>query len=378
MKYFKILSVLFLAVILVGGLFLMNGCAKKEPETIKIGAILPLTGNLAVLGEPEKNGMTLAVEELNSKNSINEKKIEIIFEDSKGQPKEGVTTANKLIEINKVRVLLSSTTGISRSIAPIADLKHIPFITLCMDPTIQKDSKYVFRLYESMGQEAEVLLSYFKERKNVNRVGILYVHHQGAEQQLNDYFVPGFKKLGVEVAVAEPYEISAKDFKSQIVKIKGAKVDHLIIIGYGFENPTIFKELKQYDLIGKINILGGWGFTTVSNVPKELVEGVIVAAPTYVFKKNKQAKEFVRNYKAKFGIEPNFDAAFAYDDIMILAEAIKKAEDDSITIQQVLSLTTVHEGIMGKVYISSDGDLNVPMGLGIIKDGKILPLEMGK
>lgn len=378
MKHFKILSVLFLAVILVGSLFLMNGCAKKEPETIKIGAILPLTGNLAVLGEPEKNGMTLAVEEFNSKNSINGKKIEIIFEDSKGQPKEGVTTANKLIEINKIRVLLSSTTGISRSIAPIADLKHIPFITLCMDPTIQKDSKYVFRLYESMGQEAEVLLSYFKERKNVNRVGILYVHHQGAEQQLNDYFIPGFKKLGIEVAVAEPYEISEKDFKSQIVKIKGAKVDHLIIIGYGFENPTIFKELKQYDLIGKINILGGWGFTTVSNVPKELVEGVIVAAPTYVFEKNKQAIEFVRNYKAKFGIEPNFDAAFAYDDIMILSGAIKKAEDDSITIQQVLSSITVHEGIMGKVYISPDGDLNVPMGLGIIKNGKILPLEMGK
>ncbi|MFQ5455629.1 MAG: ABC transporter substrate-binding protein [Nitrospirota bacterium] len=248
--------VLLLVLIVTFGLAFNIGTLRaEETKMYKIGAILPLTGNLAVLGEPEKNGMSLAVEEINTENSLNGKKIKIIFEDSMGKAKEGVTAVNKLIEIDKVSVLLASTTGISRSIAPIADSRRIPFLSLSMDPTIQKDSKYVFRLYESMGQEAEVLLSYFKDRKDINKVGILYVHHQGAEQQLNDYFIPSFKKMGIEVAVAETYEISEKDFKSHIAKIKASKVNYLLIIGYGFEYPIIFKELKQYDVIGNISIL---------------------------------------------------------------------------------------------------------------------------
>jgi branched-chain amino acid transport system substrate-binding protein len=78
---------------------------EKEPKVYKIGAILPLTGNLAILGEPEKNGMSLAEEIINQQGGINGRPIKIIFEDSKGQPKEAVSIANKFINIDGIKII---------------------------------------------------------------------------------------------------------------------------------------------------------------------------------------------------------------------------------------------------------------------------------
>jgi branched-chain amino acid transport system substrate-binding protein len=350
---------------------------EKEPKVYKIGAILPLTGNLAILGEPEKNGMSLAEEIINQQGGINGRPIKIIFEDSKGQPKEAVSIANKFINIDGIKIIIVSTTGASRAILPIAHTKRVILLAGCMDPTIQNESPYVFRLYESMGQEAETILKYFEKKKRENiKVGILYVNHAGAVQQLNDYFKPGFEKLGINISLAEPFEIGQKDFRSLISKIKYAGITHLIIIGYGFEYPFLFRELKQYDLLGKITILGGWGFIAVRNVPDELLEGVIVAAPTYVFEKNQKALDFIKKYKEKYGTEPNFDAAFFYDNIMIIKEALKLAKTyDPEKIRIALSTMGNYSGVMGEMKISPEGDLKVPMGLGVIKNGKIIRYE---
>jgi len=216
--FISFLACLLILLILSGFWFGKN--KEKEPQVYKIGAILPLTGNLAFLGEAERNGMLLAEEVINTQGGINGHKLKVIFGDSKAQAKEGVSIFNKFINIDKIKVIITSTTGISRAVFPIAHAKGVILIAFCMDPTIQKDSSYVFRLYESMGQEAETLLTYLKNKGNIPQVGVLYVHHQGAEQQLNDYFKPGFKKLGIKIAFAEPYEISQRDFKFLVAKIK--------------------------------------------------------------------------------------------------------------------------------------------------------------
>ena len=366
------LLILFVLIFVLTGLLSCKE-KQKEPEVYKIGAILPMTGNLSFLGELEKNGMILAQEIINKEGGIDGKKIEIVFGDSKGIAKEGVSLANKFININNIKILITSTTGVSFAVEPIATTNKIPLITFCMDPTIQDRSKYIFRLYESMGQEANIILEYFNENKKVKKVAILYVHHAGAEQQYNDYFIPKFKEMGVEVVFGEPYEFSQKDFKNQIVKIKESKADHLIIIGYGFVYPIIFKELKQYDLLGKFTILGGWGFIAPNKTPPELLENVIVAAPKYLFEKNQKAIDFVNVYKNKFGSDPNFDAAFAYDDIIIITEVIKKVGYDPEKIQEQLATIGSFTGVLGKIEISANGDYKVPMGLGIIQNGKIEP-----
>lgn len=340
---------------------------------IKIGALLPLTGPLGYLGEAEKNAIQMAEEKINMKGKI----LTVVIEDSKGKPAEAATIANKLIDIDNVDAMITATTSVSRAVLPIADRNKRVVAALCMDPTIQKESPFSFRLYEGMDQEAELLLSYYAHKSNGNkRIGLLYVNHAGTIQQLNDYFIPGFKKMGAKVVYQEPYELTEKDFRVKIDKLRAAKVDSLIIIGFGFEYQAIFKQLAQYDIIGRIEITGGWGFIAPNNVPSELLENVVVAAPKYLFEKNEQAKTFETEYTKKFGRTPTFDAAFAYDAVGILSDVLSRVSGDIEGNRGLLKAKSVFNGVMGSVVINEDGSLDVPMALGTIKAGKIVPLEL--
>lgn len=348
------------------------GCTRPEQEQVKIGVILPLTGPLGYLGEEERKAIEIAEENINKTNKL----LKVIFEDSMGSPSRAVTVANRLIEIDNVDAIITATTSVSKAVLPIADRNKKIIGTLCMDPTIQSESPFAYRLYESMGQEANVLLDYYSLKRNkTKKVGILYVNHAGTVQQLEDFFVPGFKNMDIEIFYKEPYELTDKDFRVKINKIKKSEIDSLIIIGYGFKYSTIFEQLAQYGLIDKIEITGGWGFIAPSKISVDFLENIIVATPKYVFKKNKEAKIFEEQYNKKFKNLPNFDAAFAYDAIRIIADALIKANGNIEKGREILSAMRAYNGIMGQIKINEDGGIEVPMGLGIIKSGKIVPLE---
>ena len=100
----------------------------------------------------------------------------------------------------------------------------------------------------------------------------------------------------------------------------------------------------------------------------------MVAAPTYVFSKNEKANMFESAYKKKFGNTPTFDAAFAYDAVGILANALIEAKGDVEKAQKMLTTKGNFDGIMGQIKIDSEGGSEVPMGLGIIKAGQIMPM----
>ena len=377
MKYswFKRMPFAVIVVFLVTIALPFSACTKpkgKKPEIIKIGAILPLTGPLAYVGEVERKAIEIAEEVINKKGI----KIKVLFGDSKGKPSEAVTVAHKFISVDHVDCFITSTTSVSRAVLPVADRNEKIIATLCMDPSIQHDSIYAFRLYESMGQEAETLLQYYKQKSRANnKVAVLYINHAGTVQQMNDYFFPGFQKMNIDVAYAEPFELSDRNFKVNIDKIRYSKADSLIIIGFGFVYPAIFKELAQYKLLGKIEITGGWGFIAPNKVPPQFLEGVIVAAPEYVFSKNEKARSFETMYLKTYGELPNFDGAFAYNAVEIFVEAINKSEGNMKNASEGLRSMGVYNGIFGKVQIDETGGMEVPMGIGVIKESKIVPYK---
>lgn len=103
---------------------LITGCSRETTSnTLKIGAILPLTGTGAEDGEFQKHGIELAVSKLNSAGGIQGKKIEVVYEDSKNQAKEGITALNTLISRDKVPVVLSTMSGVSAPLAAYAGNK---------------------------------------------------------------------------------------------------------------------------------------------------------------------------------------------------------------------------------------------------------------
>jgi len=346
----------------------------KEYEAIKIGVILPLTGPMNYLGENERKAIELAAKDINSK--YNREIIKVLFKDSKGSPSEAETIANKLMNVDEVSAFVTSSYSISDVVLPIANKNKIIIAMLCTDPDIQKESPYAFRLYESMSSEANQLLEYYSKSKEKKKVVVFYLNHPDIVKELTVYLIPGFMENKINVVYYEPYDATDKDFKIKVERLKQSGANNLLIIGHSSEHDSLFKELARQGLIGKIQIAGGWGFIMPNNVPANLLKGTIVAGPKYFFLKNEKAKQFEESFRKEYGYAPDLDTTFAYNGMNILFEGLiygligKKGNSDTVSRKLINS---IQDGVMGEVSIDTYGGLEVPMGLGIIRQGEIVP-----
>jgi len=360
-----------LAIVLLALLF-FAACnnAKNDKDVIKIGAILPLTGKLSTMGEFEKNSLQLALGKINN----NEDRIKLIFEDGKGNPKDAVNAAKKLLEIDNVDIIITSTTGASLAVEPIVTEKKKNMIAFCMDPDIAKKSDYVVRYYIGINEEALGIMNYFNAGDFKNkRIGFLYGRVPVWDKVINQTFEPFFKSKNIQVKFNESYEINEADFNSIITKLKEANVTDLILLGYGFEYQNIFKSLSENNILGTFNIIGGWGFL-YTPVDKSLLEGIYVSGPDYVFENQELAKDFSQDYFNKYGVSPNFDAAFAYEVLISLNNNFNKS--DLLTpIKKQLTSKGKIKGVVGNYYFNESGEMIVETSLGIIKKGNIVSVK---
>ena len=158
-------------VIVIINLILLLGCTKNEENIIKIGAIVPLTGPFASYGEPVKNGMLLAVDEINNNGGVKGKKIKLIIEDDAGNPTTAVNAFEKLAGTDKVPMILGPlSSGCSMATAPVAEKnKVVQLSTLAGIPDLSKAGDYIFRIYPSseLGARfaAKQALEIFKPKK---------------------------------------------------------------------------------------------------------------------------------------------------------------------------------------------------------------------
>lgn len=342
----------------------LTSCIRNS-DTIKLGAVIPITGKLSEMGEAEKNGMNLAIDDL-KKEGIN---LQLITEDSKSNPKDGVTAARKLIDIDQCNLLLTSTTGTSAAVEPITTEKKLNLIAYCMDPDISSKSNYVTRLYEGVETEAEAIKEYLKTDTSAKKIGLFYNRVEVWDKINKNTLKPFIESNGKKVVFMEDFAVGEKDFKNLVLKMKESKLDHLILLGYGFEFPQLFAELKSQGMLNKITIIGGWGFL-YSKVAKEDLEGVMVAGPEYVFKNAELAAKFKQDYEKKYNSSPNFDAAMAYNTIYTIGKNLK-LDDLKAPIKTKL-VNQKFNGVVGEFSIDARGNMILKTSLGKYKNGIII------
>lgn len=373
MKHFKIFSVLFLAVILVGSLFLMNSCTKKEPETIKIGAILPLTGPAAFYGEWGMKGIQLAVDEINSEGGINGKKMEIVFGDSKNEPKEGVSWMNKFVS-EKIPLVVSAMTGVSFSIMPIAERHNtILFMTIVTHPEAANRSQLAFRHYVNKGKAAQKMAKFARKTLKLKKIALLYINDEGGLGEKNS-FRSEFEELGGEVVFEESFEKTETDLRNHLLKIARYKPEALYISGYGKVYGLALKQKHELKLPFKILASYEPLYKTTRELAGSALEGVIFTSPLFE-EENINSKKFIDAYLNKYGVRPELDAAFGYDVINLIALAIKNGGYNSEGIKNALLNIKDFQGAVGNINILPNGDTEIPIVIRSIEKGSIVPMQ---
>jgi branched-chain amino acid transport system substrate-binding protein len=317
------------------------GCGKGSTE-IKIGGIGPVTGAAATFGDSTKKGLTLAVDEWNAKGGISGKKITLIYADDKGDPAEGATVYNKLIQQDKVAAIVGAVmSSVTLAGAPIAQDAKIPMITpTATNEKVTQVGDYVFRACFIDPFQGTVGAKFaFNDLKAKNAACIFDVGNDYSKG-LSENFKKAFEELGGKVLAYEGHPSGTTDFKAQLTKIVQAKPDIIYCSDYYNDDALIAKQVRELGFKGPIVGGDGWDSADLVKIGGDAVNNCFYTNHYAPDSTADAVVNFVKSYNAKYGATPDALAALAYDAGNILFDAIKRAgSTDGAKIKDALAAT---------------------------------------
>ena len=352
---------------------LISGCIKKEPETYKVGAILPLSGSGANYGKWEKQGVDLAVDEINQAGGINGKKIEIIFEDSKSLPKDGVSAMNKLSSVDKVPVAIAGISSVVLACAPVADQYKVVLLNSGgVSPKIRGAGQYVFSNIGDGAIEVKVTAEYAYNNLKFKKVAVLNIN-AAAGTDSRDIFIKHFKSLGGEIVAEEGHDQGATDFRAQLTKIRDSKPDAIYLASFTKESALILKQASEMRIKTQWLSYAPFQGQDIITIAGNAAEGIIYTSPAFdPNSTDEKMKEFQNKYESKYGVESELYAATFYDGIKLIAEAIKNGGYNSEGIRKALQEIKDYPGVSGLTTFDADRAVSKPVILKTIKNGQFV------
>ncbi|MBP3772554.1 MAG: ABC transporter substrate-binding protein [Treponema sp.] len=315
------------------------GCNSKG-STIKIGSVGPLSGQYAVYGGDCKNGIELAVNEINAAGGINGKQIELIAEDDEGAAEKSVSAYKKLVTKDGVKLIIGSlTSGCAIAISPLAQAQKIVQIApAATAPALTDAGNYIFRACYDDPFQGTVGGKFASETLGAKKAAILYDISNDYSVGLTENFKASFEANGGEIISLETYSTGDKDFNAQLTKIKNANPDVVYLPDYYSTVALIVKQLRAQGINTPIVGADGWDGLT-ENAGDEVLNGFY--SNHYAADSTEpKVQNFVTNYKAKYSLTPTSFAALGYDSVYMLRDAIEKAgSSDSEAVRTALEAT---------------------------------------
>lgn len=336
----------------------LYGCTKKGESDIKVGAIIPLTGPFASYGEPVRDGMMLAIEEINKGGGINGKKVKLIIEDDTGDPKNAVNAFSKLVSVDKVPIVLGPlSSGSSMATAPIAEKSNVVQLsTLAGIPALTNAGDFVFRIYPSSEEGARFAAQKAIEKFKPKKIAILYMNNPFGESARKIY-LEAAKNAGIKVVSAEAFQDGEKDFSSQISKVKQEAPDILFCSAYWQDGANIL--VKLHELGVKIPVVGedGWRgplFNLVgANGLKQLYFADILFGKGIT--NNTVMQKHISDFENKYNKKATPYSAIGFDAVNIARSLIAAGNNSGETIKNAMYKLD-YKGATGNVKFDQNGD----------------------
>jgi len=352
--------------------------ADCEPSTLtlRIGAILDLTGPLASMGTAVNNGIKLAAEEINHKKSLS---IEILVEDPHGNPNEAVSAAHKLIDLHGVRLIIGPLRSSSvLAVAPITEQKRV----IVFSPTdsaaeISLAGDYVFRNRES-GEVHGRTIAKFLHRQNLQNVAI-FTADSANSRTYSDEFEEYFSGLGGRIVASTSYDPSQRDFRTEVTRLRSASAQAVYIsVATGSDAAVLVRQLREGGFSGVIAGSPAVALHEFLDGAGAHAEGVVVSAPA--FDANDPAiVAYTSSYMRRYGYPSDAYAANAYDALHMLARAVIACNGDKTScIRDFLYRLEDFPGASGLQSFDLHGDIQRAVSLLIVRNGKYEPYLSAK
>jgi branched-chain amino acid transport system substrate-binding protein len=369
----KVLIGAFVALVVIGAVVVLQKKASvRESGTIQIGAILPLTGDAAQYGNNDREGILLAVNQANAAGGINGHKIEARFEDCQTEAKLAISAFNKIKAEGVQAVIDDAISTISLAMVPLLEQsKTVLLSTGASNPSLSGASPFFFRIWNSDAYEGVVAADYIKKSKSTVKLAVLYINSDYGKG-LDSVISKQLTGSQVQIVQTETFDKETRDFSSQVAKIRDATPTLIYLIGYAAQTGPVARQLREAGV--ETPIVG-----TVAMEDPEFIklagpaaEGVVYPFPSPP--SGAVVEQFKSAFRQAYNKDPGLLDDCGYDAANLIIKAMREGGTSGNDIRAYLATMKDFQGASGVISFDANGDVNKPMQMKAIQDGKFVSL----
>ena len=340
-------------------------------EPIRIGAFLSVTGPAAFLGDPEQKTLEMYVERLNASGGINGRKVALTVYDDAGDAEKARTFAKRLIEQDKVDVIVGgSTTGTTMAAVPLVEQAQVPFISLAGAVVIiEPAKKWVFKTPHTDRMACEKIFTDVKARQ-LTKVALIS-GTGGFDKSMRAECVKVAPKYGVEIVADETYGASDTDMTAQLTKIRGTQsVQAVLNAGFGQGPAIVTRNYRQLGMTAPLYQSHGVASKEYVKLSGDASEGVRLPAAALLVAdilpdadpQKKVVVAYKSEYETKYKSDVSTFGGHAYDGLMLAIDAVRRAgSTDKARVRDALEATRGYVGTGGVVNMSADDHMGLDL-----------------
>ncbi len=339
----------FVGIVIIAGIIgiIAKGPGVKmgQKPVVTIGITLPLTGDIAMLGQSNKNAIQLAYSKLDTKNMKYDYKL--VFEDDGFKPATGATTANKLISVNKADAVISFGSPVGNVVSPIAEAAGVPHINdFASDPHVAA-GQYNYVHYTPASEDAKLFIREL-ERRGISKIVFFGQQDNPGSAAIINAFLDGVKSTKIQVLSTQMVVTGTRDFRTQISKVKDLDAELYVLELSSPELETATKQLRTAGVKTPVSSMETFEFSDQLS----LFEGM------WYVNSADATPWFMDLYTKTYGQAPKFGAANGYDALNMIVQSVESA-GNGVTVPSRSEINSRIAGIKG-----FDGALGTGMSMG--------------
>jgi len=365
---------------LIAGALIFSGCENKkrindDDDVITVGVLAPLTGANAIYGEVTRQGVDLAVQEINDVAGKNV--LKVVYEDDRMSPKDGVNAFKRLVADKDPAVIIGPFgSSVVLAVAPQANETETIIISASATADgIAQAGDFVFRITPPNSKQGSDIADFSHNILNKNSAAIIFQKNDYG-QTLRSSFEGAFKGHGGTIISIEGVASETTDFRAIISKLKVAKPE-IVFFPLHSQEATLF--LRQAGELGLDSIF----ISADGAMTSTLIKGAGVASEGAYFstlalaygKADAEISKFNTTFNAKYNTQPDAYAPYYYDVTKLVYQAISTVGNDSKSVRDYfysLGGEATYSGITGETQFDLNGEVSKSFYIFKVKDGKFV------
>jgi len=350
---------------------LLSSCGRSpSTDTVRIGVIAELTGDMPAVGASCRNAAEMAVREINAAGGIDiggkKHQVELFVEDNAGKPEQSASAAQELIaEQDVVAIIGPNASRYAIPASEIAESARVPLISpwstnprLTLDARTGAPKKYVFRACFIDPFQGRVVAKFVLDQLKAKKAAVLYDVASDYNKGIAEYFKKTFEENGGWIVAFETYTTNDKDFSAQLTKIKSASPDIVFLPNYYSEVPLQVQQAHRLGLNVPFVGSDSWGSPELMKLCGGDCEGYYFSTHYSADAATPAAKQFIAAYQQKYATTPDDVAALTWDAFGLLWQALRGAgRVDRQAVRDALAHISDYQGVTGTMkFQGGSGD----------------------